>query len=102
MTLKRGDVVLVEFPFSSGSVSKLRPALVVQTNRNNRRLTRDVAQHLAELPIDTATQARLDELAEKSTEGELSEVERAEYETYVHALDFLAVLQAQARQVLDR
>jgi hypothetical protein len=66
------------------------------------RLTSDMAQHLAELPIDTATQARLDELAEKSTEGELSEDERAEYETYVHALDFLAVLQAQARQVLDR
>jgi len=39
MTLKRGDVVLVEFPFSSGRASKLRPALVVQTNRNNRQLT---------------------------------------------------------------
>lgn len=38
MTPKRGDVVLVRFPFSSGSGGKLRPALVVQNDRNNRRL----------------------------------------------------------------
>ena len=29
MTLQRGDVVLVRFPFSSGSGSKVRPALVI-------------------------------------------------------------------------
>lgn len=39
MTLQRGDVVLVEFPFSSGTGSKLRPALIVQSDHNNRRLT---------------------------------------------------------------
>ncbi len=66
-----------------------------------RGLTPDAARHLADLPIDPATQARLDELAEKSTEGELSEAERDEYETYVHALDFLTILQAQARQRLN-
>ena len=38
MTLRRGDVVLVRFPFSSGAGGKLRPALVVQNDRNNRRL----------------------------------------------------------------
>ena len=36
--MKRGDVVLVDFPFTSGSVSKKRPALVVQCDRNNGRL----------------------------------------------------------------
>jgi mRNA interferase MazF len=39
MALRRGDVVLVQYPFSSGTGSKLRPALVVQPDRNNQRLT---------------------------------------------------------------
>ena len=38
MTVQRGDVVLVDFPFSSGTGSKLRPALVVQNDKNNGRL----------------------------------------------------------------
>src|SRR5690349_5778057 len=33
--MKRGDVVLVDFPFASGGGSKVRPALVVQNDRNN-------------------------------------------------------------------
>jgi mRNA interferase MazF len=36
--LRRGDVVLVDFPFSSGSGGKLRPALVVQNDKDNARL----------------------------------------------------------------
>jgi len=28
-------------------------------------------------------------------------VEQSEYETYMHAIDFLAVLQAQARRLLE-
>ena len=38
MPLTRGDVVLVQFPYSSGAGSKLRPAVVVQGDHNNRRL----------------------------------------------------------------
>ena len=38
MRLQRSDVVLVQFPFSSGVGAKLRPALVVQSDRNNVRL----------------------------------------------------------------
>ncbi len=34
----RGDVVLVEYPFSSGGGFKRRPALVVQNDRDNARL----------------------------------------------------------------
>jgi mRNA interferase MazF len=39
MPLRRGDVVLVQFPYSTGTGSKLRPAVVVQPDANNRRLT---------------------------------------------------------------
>jgi hypothetical protein len=35
-------------------------------------LTPEVAQHLVALQVDPAVQARLDELAEKCTEGQLS------------------------------
>jgi uncharacterized protein YnzC (UPF0291/DUF896 family) len=52
------------------------------------------------LRADPAVQERLDELADKSTEGTLTDDERAEYESYIHAIDFISVLQAQARRLL--
>ena len=45
-------------------------------------------------------QARIEELAGKSTEGQLSEPERAEYTGYVRANKFIAILQRQARQLI--
>jgi mRNA interferase MazF len=39
MSLQRADVVIVKFPFTSGSGAKVRPALVVQNDQNNARLT---------------------------------------------------------------
>ena len=42
----------------------------------------------------------MDELAEKSTEGTLTEDERDKYETYVRAINFIGVLQAKARTVI--
>ena len=44
-------------------------------------------------------QARIEELAGKSTEGQLTETERAEYVGYVRANKFIATLQRQARQL---
>lgn len=38
MKSQRGDVLLVNYPFSEGTGSKVRPALVVQCDTNNRRL----------------------------------------------------------------
>ena len=38
MRLKRGDIVLATFPFSDFSGAKKRPAVVVQSDRNDRRL----------------------------------------------------------------
>jgi mRNA interferase MazF len=34
----RGDIVMVRFPYSDGSGSKVRPSLVVQSDVDNRRL----------------------------------------------------------------
>ena len=36
--MRRGDIVLVDFPFATGSGTKVRPSLVIQCDRNNARL----------------------------------------------------------------
>ena len=38
MNYQRGEVVLVNYPFASGAGSKVRPAVIVQCDRNNTRL----------------------------------------------------------------
>lgn len=35
---QRGDIVIVQFPYVSGTQNKSRPALVLQSDHNNRRL----------------------------------------------------------------
>jgi len=42
MNVKRGDVVLIDYPFTSGGQSKVRPALVVQNDRDNQRLVNTI------------------------------------------------------------
>ena len=63
-------------------------------------LAPEVARKLVRLRFDAKTQSEIDKLAHKCNEGELSEDERREYETYVHAIDFIAILQAKARRFL--
>jgi hypothetical protein len=45
--------------------------------------------------------ARIEELARRSTEGELTEDERAEYAGYVRANKFVAILKRQAQQIAN-
>lgn len=59
--------------------------------------TSPVATRIAALQLDAPTQERVDELARKCNEGELSDSERAEHEAYVEAMDTIALLQAKAR-----
>lgn len=63
-------------------------------------MTPEVARKIADLRADPDIQERVDELADKRTEGELTSEERAEYESYVHVICVIGVLQAQARSVL--
>jgi hypothetical protein len=62
--------------------------------------TPDVARRIASLRADPSLQARLDELAYKANEGQLSEDERERYTAYVEALDLIAILQAKARKIV--
>ena len=64
--------------------------------------TPEVAERLVALRTDAETQSRIEELAEKANEGELSPEELAEYEDYVEAVDLIAILQSRARAVLAK
>ena len=55
------------------------------------------ARKLLELRADAETQARVEELADKCTEGTLTAEERDEYESYIYAANFIGLLQKRAR-----
>ena len=59
------------------------------------------AEEVVEFRADPELQARIEELASKATEGELSEAESAEYAGYVRANKFVAILQRQARLLIE-
>ena len=63
-------------------------------------LTPEVARRIANLRASPEVQGRLDEFADKSSDGTLSTEERADYEVWVRAINFLGVLQAKARKVV--
>jgi hypothetical protein len=65
-------------------------------------LNNEAARKLIGLNADTKARARIARLARKCNEGALTAEERDEYETYVFAGEFLAILQAQARLLLAR
>jgi hypothetical protein len=63
-------------------------------------LTPDAAERLVRFRFDRKTRARIDRLARKCNEGTLTEAERSDYESAVHAIDFIALLQAKARSLV--
>jgi hypothetical protein len=64
--------------------------------------TPEVAERLIGLQPDAEVEAHIEDLAAKANEGQLSAEERAEYEDYVEAVDFIALLQSRARAALAK
>ncbi len=62
----------------------------------------EAARKLVRIKADAKTQARVDELARKCNEGELTPKERSEYERYLTAGNLIAILQAHARLLLAK
>ncbi len=58
------------------------------------------AQAVLSFRADPELQTRIKELADKSTEGQLTEAEQSEYAGYLRANKFVAVLQRQARHLV--
>jgi hypothetical protein len=65
-----------------------------------RTFTPEVARALIKLRADPELQARMDELAERCNEGQLTPEEQEEYETSIRFANYLAILQAKARRLL--
>jgi hypothetical protein len=65
-------------------------------------LNEEAARKLIGLKADRKAQARVAALARKCNDGDLTPQERDEYELYVMAGEFVAILQAKARLVLAR
>jgi hypothetical protein len=66
-----------------------------------RLLTVEQAREIVRFKGEASLQRRIAELARKSNEGELTPAERAEYEGYIRANKFIAILQAKARKLLE-
>jgi len=67
----------------------------------SRCLNTESARRITEFRIDPEVQARVDFLAEKANQGELTHDERAEYEVFINASDFISILKLKARRQLN-
>ena len=63
-------------------------------------LDRQSAEALLRLRPETEMQGRIEDLADKCTEGRLTPEERDEYEALIRVGNFVAILQAKARRLL--
>ena len=63
-------------------------------------LTPEVASKLVAHRAPPGVQARIEELADKCSDGTLTPEERSVYESYLRAINFIGVLEAKARRVL--
>jgi hypothetical protein len=84
----------MEHPHESHIIQRLLEPL-------SRSFTTELAQELVNLSVDREAQARIDELADKCTEGQLAPEELAEYETYISALEVISILQLKAKAFLN-
>lgn len=59
------------------------------------------AEAVISFGADPELQERIDERAERSTEGQLTEAERSEYAGHVRANKFVAILKQHAHRLID-
>jgi hypothetical protein len=63
-------------------------------------LDAESARRIAKFRIDPRVQARVDFLADRAKNGELTDDERAEYQAFINASDFVYILKSKARRQL--
>jgi hypothetical protein len=65
-------------------------------------LTPDAARKIVALRADPETQARIDQLADKASEGTLTDEERRDYEKLLATFHVITILQSRARRLLQQ
>ena len=63
-------------------------------------LSPEVARKIVDFRANPDLAARVQVLADKASNGELTENERGEYQSYIRASDMIALLQSKSRQIL--
>jgi mRNA interferase MazF len=49
MNIQRGDIVLVDYPYISSSLTKVRPVLIIQSDRHNHRLSNTIVAQITSM-----------------------------------------------------
>src|SRR5258708_40277728 len=75
-------------------------ARLMQANGDD--LSSAAAEYLLSIGFDDRDRDRMQQLAERSESGTLTEEELAEYDSYLHVGNLLAVMQSKARAALGR
>jgi hypothetical protein len=63
-------------------------------------MSRDVAEYLLSIDFDADDNERMNALAERAREGNLTTEEAAELDSYLHVGSLLSILQSKARRLL--
>jgi mRNA interferase MazF len=59
MNVQRGDVVLVDYPYTAGGGTKVRPVLVIQNDRDNQRLRNTIVAQITSVTRRTLEPTQL-------------------------------------------
>jgi mRNA interferase MazF len=93
MRVNRGDVLLVDYPFTTGGAN-VRPALVVQNDRDNARMTNTIVAQISgnTARVNEPTQHRIELAAEPGCGLARDSVRIATNLLTMHQSDILRVL----------
>jgi hypothetical protein len=77
-------------------------AILARMLESERELTPEAALYLLSIRLPCDDQDRVDELSEKARAGSLTEAETQELDGYLHIGSLVAVLQSNARRLLNQ
>ena len=72
MIVRRGDIILVDYPFSDRTGAKVRPCLVVQNDHNNQRLDDTIVVTITSNTTRTQQEATQHLISISTPEGQQS------------------------------
>jgi hypothetical protein len=72
---------------------------LVETGQSE--VSADLARHILNLTLSPQDEQRIDQLLQKSVDGSLSDLERAELENLNHIADLISLWHSKARRVLS-
>ena len=64
-------------------------------------MSRDVAEYLLSIDFENSDVERMNSLAERAREGNLTPEEAAELDSYLHVGSLLSIMQSKARRLLQ-